>query len=85
MADAGQEIRQVAGRNQNVKSIKIPQGMEDRIFSRKSVAIYEKWHQKFINFISEKDLPENLESIVRFSTKSPVLIRLPHYGNVIVV
>ena len=45
MADAGQEIRQDAGRNQDVKSIKIPQEMEDRIFSRKSVAIYEKWHQ----------------------------------------
>jgi len=66
MADAGQEIRQDAGRNQDVKSIKIPQEMEDRIFSCKSVAIYEKWHQKFINFISEKDLPENLESIMCF-------------------
>ena len=66
MADAGQEIRQDAGRNQDVKLIKIPQEMEDRIFSCKSVAIYEKWHQKFINFIAEKDLPENLESIMCF-------------------
>ena len=66
MADAGQEIRQDAGRNQDVKSIKIPQEMEDRIFSCKSVAIYEKWHQKFINFIAEKDLPENVESIMCF-------------------
>ena len=44
----------------------VPEEMKDKIFKCKSVAVYEKWHEKFINFISENNHPETLKSVLLF-------------------
>ena len=47
-------------------SVSIPKEMQDKIFNCKSSAIYNKWHDRFVNFFTENKLSENLESVLQF-------------------
>ena len=48
----------------DVKSI--PKKIQDKVFNCKSVHVYERWHDKFINFISNTQHSENFESVLLF-------------------
>lgn len=43
--------------------------LKDKIFNCKSVGVYQKWHDKFKDFILENHLTENLESILQYFNK----------------
>ena len=47
--------------------------MQDKIFGCKSAAVYNKWHDRFISFLSENDHQENLESILNYFTEKSTL------------
>ena len=47
----------------------IPLEMQDKIFNCKSVAIYRKWQEKFIEYIQEHDLSEDVNSMLSFFTE----------------
>lgn len=44
----------------------IPQEIKDKVFSCKSIEVYNKWHQKFIEFIKQQNLTESMESVLKF-------------------
>ena len=50
-------------------SSSMPKDMKDKIFECKSMAIYNKWQERFSKFVNDNNREENLESIYAFFDK----------------
>ena len=44
----------------------MPKDMKDKIFECKSMAIYNKWQERFSKFVNDNNREGNLESIYAF-------------------